>query len=81
MRKFLYLMRVHPESQCGAISANQIEIPDWPTAITDDAGNTYTQHDIAPERGSCSWYAAEHRPPSRVTLYFRRNTSVTIVLD
>ena len=80
MRKFLYLIRVHPDSQCGAVSANQIEIPDWPTAITDDAGNTYSEREIAPKRGACSWYTVEHRPPSRVTLTFRRARKV-VVLD
>ena len=80
MRKFLYLMRIHPESQSGKVTCNQIEIPDWPTAITDDAGNIYSDREIAPKRGACSWYTVEYRPPSRITLDFRRARKV-VVLD
>ena len=81
MRKFLFLIRVHPESQSGKATCNQIEIPNWPIAVTDDVGNTYSFREIAPERGTCSWHTVEHRPPSRITIDFVDKTTTTIVLD
>lgn len=81
MKKLLFLIRTHPESQSGKATCNQIEVHDWPAAITDDVGNTYTMQAINAPASSCSWYAVEHRPPSRVTIFFEDGTATVVVLD
>lgn len=80
MRKFLHLLRIHPESESGKCTVHLIEIPDWPASVTDDAGNSYCWRGQSDEY-TCSWYTVEHRPMSRITLNFKDGTYKVVLPD
>lgn len=68
--KSVMVVRVQPIGNCQqrAISDSFWDIPAFAHAVTDDAGNTYTLNGVKDDVQS--WYTAERKVPTRITMTF-----------
>ncbi len=75
MGRQIYIMRVQEpiSPDQGRVVIDVInDAPMHPSAVTDDAGNTYSLNYESTDDfgGTSAWYAVEYRPPTRLTLTF-----------
>jgi hypothetical protein len=68
--KYVMVIRVQAEGNCQgrAIIDTFHDIPGFPEAVSDDAGNAYTLDKMTEEYAA--WHSVEDRPPSRITMTF-----------
>lgn len=67
------VMRTQPQPapcHCRSIVEQFTDIPAFPVAISDDAGNTYRMQAQRDDAGFAVWFTTEERPPTRITLTF-----------